>query len=112
MFSERIGFTAIKTDVRFLMTDLLLVNQCRLVKMLFQPDTQFQAFDWLACYFLFLEKKKVTKENSRQKRNSPFLSPYPDYALVLLWLQHLFFMPVLLVSVRMTWPLCLSVFEP
>ncbi len=41
--------------------------------------------------FLFLEEK-VTKEIQDGNDNSPFLSLFLDFAIVVLWLQHLFCM--------------------
>jgi hypothetical protein len=42
-----------------------------------------------------LKKRKQPKKIQERNDNSPFLSLFCDLTLLLRWLQHLFFMPVL-----------------
>jgi len=55
-------------------------DQSLSVKPMFKSVIQFRSFFHLqCCHFLFLEKKKVTKENSRKERNS--LPPFAGQAV-------------------------------
>jgi len=47
-------------------------------------------------FFLFLEKNKETKKIQAGNDNSPFPASFLDGYFVLLWLQLVFFMPILL----------------